>query len=145
MKIQVINGPNLNLLGIRERNIYGNQSYDDLVVLLEDEGKRKGIQVDVFQSNHEGELIDCIQKAYFNKMDGIIINPAAYTHTSLAIAEAIAAINPLPVVEVHLSKIEEREEFRQHSWCKKYCLAQITGKGFQGYLDAIELLCNYNG
>ena len=107
---------------------------------IEDYAKRKGIEVDCRQSNHEGDLVDWIQSAYFQHYDGIVMNPAAYTHTSIAIADAIKAIAPLPVVEVHISDIAERDEFRHRSFCKPYCIAQIKGKGWDGYLEAIDLL-----
>lgn len=141
MKLMVLNGPNLNMLGIREPNIYGQQSYETLKQMISDKAKEKQIEIDVFQSNHEGDLVDYIQKAYFEKYDGIVFNPAAYTHTSLAIADAIKAISPLPVVEVHISDISKREDFRHHSYITPYCIQQICGYGLQGYLMAIDVLC----
>lgn len=136
-QIWIINGPNLNFLGIREPEIYGNETLHDLEDYLR---KNKDIQFRFLQSNHEGQLVDWIQEAYFNKVDGIVLNPAAYTHTSIALADAIEAIRPIPVVEVHLSNIQERENFRKVSLVKAHCLAQIQGKGFQSYQEAIELL-----
>lgn len=148
MKILVINGPNLNMLGIREPEIYGNESLADLEAYLRnycenpasDSGSAGKPQVEIsfFQSNWEGAIIDTIQEAY-GKIDGIIINPAAYTHTSLAIADAIKAVN-IPTVEVHLSDLKDREDFRQNSYISPVCLATITGKHFEGYAEAVDLL-----
>lgn len=138
MKLFVINGPNLNMLGVREPGIYGKQDYNALVDFIREVCKREGIQVECYQSNHEGELVDRIQSAY-GKADGIVINPAAYTHTSVAILDALKAV-ALPAVEVHLSDIQERETFRHISYPAKACIAQIKGKGFQGYEEAILLL-----
>ena len=134
--IWIINGPNLNMLGIREPKIYGYKSLQDLETELRQQNPL--IQLRFFQSNFEGQLIDWLQEAYFQKVDGIVFNPAAYTHTSIAIADAIQAIHPIPVVEVHLSNIDEREEFRRVSYSKEVCLKQIQGKGFKGYQEAIE-------
>lgn len=138
MKLYVLNGPNLNMLGIREPAIYGKQTYGDLVSSIEAVCRREGIQVECFQSNHEGELVDIIQSAY-GKADGIVINPAAYTHTSVAILDALKAA-ALPAVEVHLSDINQREAFRQVSYPAMACIAQIKGLGFAGYEKAILLL-----
>ena len=138
MKILIINGPNLNLLGMREPHIYGRESYDDLILLLKNFATEKHITLEFFQSNHEGCIVDCIQKAY-QKYDGIIINPAAYTHTSIAIPDAIKAIG-IPTVEVHLSNILEREDYRKHSYTSEACIKTVMGKGFKGYLEAIEYL-----
>lgn len=138
MKLFVINGPNLNMLGVREPGIYGKQDYNALVDFIREVCKREGIQVECYQSNHEGELVDRIQSAY-GKADGIVINPAAYTHTSVAILDALKAV-ALPAVEVHLSDIQERETFRHISYPAMACIAQIKGKGFQGYEEAILLL-----
>jgi len=138
MKLYVLNGPNLNMLGIREPGIYGDQSYDALVRYIEEVCKRESIEVECFQSNHEGVLVDIIQSAY-GKADGIVINPAAYTHTSVAILDALKAV-ALPAVEVHLSDINERESFRHISYPALACIAQIKGKGFKGYEEAILLL-----
>ena len=140
MKIMVINGPSLNMLGIREKEIYGTGSYEDLVRYIEAKAARLGVQVTCLQSNHEGQIIDWLQQAYFDGYDGIIINPGAYTHTSIAIADAIKAISPLPVVEVHISDTGAREEYRRVSYCAPCCIAQIKGKGFAGYAAALEAL-----
>ncbi len=142
MKILVINGPNLNLLGIREPDIYGKQDYDSLVDLLEDFAKEKGIEVGIFQSNHEGDIVDCIQDA-LGEFDGIVINPAAYTHTSIAIADALKAVG-LPAVEVHISDDSKTEPYRQMSYVREACIATISGRGFGGYLDAMDILIKNN-
>lgn len=141
MKLLVINGPNLNMLGIREPNIYGSQSYTSLVRLLREAAASVNARVKIVQSNHEGTLVDIIQKAR-TKYDGIVINPAAYTHTSIAIYDALKAVG-LPTVEVHLSDIESREAFRRHSYISPACLQTIVGKGFEGYREAIMLLSNH--
>ncbi len=138
MKLLILNGPNLNMLGLREPDIYGKQSYAALVQLIEQTCAQKGIECKVFQSNHEGVLVDEIQAAY-GKFDGIVINPAAYTHTSVAILDALKAV-ALPTVEVHLSDIRTREAFRQHSYVSPACLQTVCGKGFDGYIEAIEIL-----
>ena len=139
MKILVLNGPNLNMLGIREPDIYGASTYDDLVSMIEDHCADKGIEVKCLQSNHEGNLVDYIQQAYFDKVDGIVINPGAYTHTSVALLDALKAVQ-IPAVEVHISKVNERESFRQISYVSYYCSKTITGKGFDGYIEAIDFL-----
>ena len=139
MKILVINGPNLNMLGIREPGIYGKNSFTDLLALLEEAGKETGTEVTQYQSNHEGDLVDRIQQAYFDGVDGIVINPAAYTHTSVAIADAVKAVG-IPTIEVHISDPDSREEFRKISYIRKASLATVAGRGFQGYIDAIEIL-----
>ncbi len=139
MKILVINGPNINMLGIREPQIYGNRTYSDLLEKIKAYCNSKNIEVECFQSNHEGALIDKIQEAYFEKFDGIVINPAGYTHTSVAIADALKGVD-IPFVEVHISKVDEREDFRKISFVRNYALATISGKGFEGYLDAIKML-----
>lgn len=139
MKILVINGPNLNFLGIREPEIYGKQTYDDLKKLIQDSANQRGVDVEIFQSNHEGAIVDKIQSAYFEKFDGIVINPAAYTHTSVAILDALKAVN-IPAVEVHISDVDSREEFRKISYCSLYCFARIAGEGFDGYVRAMDLL-----
>ncbi len=141
MKLLVINGPNLNMLGIREPGIYGRQDHAALVAYIHEVCKREGIEVEYHQSNHEGVLVDIIQSAYGNA-DGIVINPAAYTHTSVAILDALKAV-ALPAVEVHLSDINEREPFRHISYPALACIAQIKGKGFQGYEEAILMLKNH--
>ena len=143
MKLLVINGPNLNFLGIREPNIYGKGTYADLCDLIRDHAKQRGVEVEFFQSNHEGALVDAIQAAY-GKIDGIVINPAAYTHTSVALLDAVKSVG-IPTVEVHISKVEEREAFRQISYIRAACVATITGKGFDGYLEAMDLLIDGKG
>ena len=144
MKILVINGPNINMLGIREKNIYGSKSYDDLVKFIKSAAKEKGVETEFFQSNHEGDIVDRIQKAYFENFDGIIINPAAYTHTSVAILDALKAVR-LPTVEVHLSDISSREEFRRFSYVSLYAEKTICGKGFDGYTEAITYITEKYG
>ena len=139
MKLLVINGPNLNMLGIREKNIYGAQTYEDLKELLEKTFVEQGIEGEIYQSNHEGALVDRIQQAYFDGTNAIVINPAAYTHTSVAILDALKAVS-LPTVEVHISDVKEREDFRQISYAGKACEKTIMGKGFLGYVEAIEYL-----
>ena len=138
MKLLVINGPNLNLLGVREPDIYGRQDYPSLVRLIQDTCAQLSIQVEVYQSNHEGDIVDKIQRAY-GRADGIVINPAAYTHTSVAILDALKAVG-LPAVEVHLSDVNAREPFRHHSYAGMACEAHYIGLGFQGYVEAIEYL-----
>lgn len=138
MKILVINGPNLNMLGIREPDIYGKNTYKDLCDLINNYANQKGITVKLFQSNHEGALVDEIQAAYKN-FDGIVINPAAYTHTSVAILDAVKSVG-IPTVEVHISAVETREDFRQISFIRQACIKTITGLGFDGYLRAIDTL-----
>ncbi len=138
MKILVINGPNINMLGIREKNIYGDNSYSDLVKLIKKSAKEKGAKVTCFQSNYEGAIISKIQKAY-KKFDGIIINPAGYTHTSVAILDALKAVN-IPTVEVHISAVNERESYRKISFVREFAFLTISGKGFNGYLEAIDKL-----
>ena len=137
-KILVINGPNLNFLGIREKNIYGNETYDDLCELIQISAKKLGCEVELYQSNHEGCLVDKIQQCYGNK-DGIVINPAAYTHTSVAILDALKAVN-IPAVEVHISDVDSREDFRKISYAGMYCFARVAGEGFDGYVHALKLL-----
>ena len=138
MKILVINGPNINMLGIREKHIYGSENYDALVDLCKKTGEKLGVDIECYQSNHEGDIVDKIQAAYGN-FDGIIINPAAYTHTSIAILDALKAVS-LPAVEVHISDVKERESFRQISYAGQACEKTIMGKGFQGYVEAIAYL-----
>ena len=139
MKILVMNGPNLNMLGIREKNIYGAETYEDLKALVEKTFAEQGVEGEIYQSNHEGALVDRIQQAYFDGTDAIVINPAAYTHTSIAILDALKAVS-LPAVEVHISDVKEREDFRQISYAGKACEKTIMGKGFAGYVEAIEYL-----
>ncbi len=141
MKILVLNGPNLNMLGIREPDIYGASTYKDLVALIEKHCAEKGIEVNCLQSNHEGDLVDYIQQAYFDKVDGIVINPGAYTHTSVAILDALKAVS-IPTVEVHISHVDERESFRQLSYVSYYATRTIIGEGFDGYLEAIDFLAD---
>ena len=141
MKILVINGPNLNFLGIREPEIYGKQTYKDLVKLLKKKAKESKIKLQIIQTNHEGRMVYEIQQAYYKKMDGIVINPAAYTHTSVAVLDALKAVN-IPCVEVHISDVSEREEFRKHSYVSMIAKTTIKGKGFAGYLEAIDYLIN---
>ena len=141
MNILVINGPNMNFLGIRQPEIYGKATYDDLVEIISSEAERLGVSVRFFQSNHEGELVDAIQQAYFDKMDGIIINPAAYTHTSVALLDAVKAVG-IPTVEVHISDPDSREEFRHVSYIRAACAATVKGCGPEGYLEALRLLNN---
>ena len=138
MNILVINGPNLNLLGVREPDLYGKQDYAALVALVEETCAQEGMEVEVFQSNHEGAIVDRIQAA-LGTADGIVINPAAYTHTSVAILDALKAVN-LPAVEVHLSNIHNREEFRHRSVTAAACIGQIAGFGYQGYILAMDAL-----
>ena len=139
MKILVLNGPNINFLGIREPQIYGSQTYNDLLEKIKTYAEKKCVDVSFFQSNHEGALVDAIQQAYFDKIDGIVFNPAAYTHTSVAILDALKAVS-IPTVEVHISKVEERDSFRQISYVRQVAVKTITGKGFDGYLEAIDAL-----
>ena len=139
----VINGPNINMIGIREKNIYGTISFDEIIRIINDEANKRGIEVKCLQSNYEGQLVTWIQDAYFENYDGIIINPGAYTHTSIAIADAIKAIAPIPVVEIHLSDIDSREEFRKISYLTPYCIAQIKGHKHLGYIEALDTLKEY--
>lgn len=139
MKILVINGPNLNFLGIREPDIYGKQDYNYLVKMLEDYSKEKCFELETFQSNHEGAIIDRIQQAYFDKVDGIVINPGAYTHYSYAIHDALASV-PMKKVEIHISKVNEREAFRHISVTLPACDAQVVGEGLKGYISAIDIV-----
>ena len=138
MHILVINGPNLNMLGIREPEVYGTATYDDLMALIKAEAERLGVQVSFVQSTSEGALVDAIQSAH-GTADGIIINPAAYTHTSIALLDAVKAVS-IPTVEVHISDPDAREAFRKTSYIRAACLATIKGKGFNGYLEALRLL-----
>ena len=137
MKLLVINGPNLNFFGIREKGVYGTQNYDDLLDMIAKKGKENGCAIEVFQSNHEGAIIDRIQDAYFDGTEGIVINPGAYTHYSYAIRDALASIE-VTKVEIHISDITKREEFRKVSVTAPACDAQIYGHGLEGYLEAID-------
>ena len=141
MKILVLNGPNLNFLGIREPSIYGSNTYNDLCSLINDKANSENIDIEIYQSNSEGALVDKIQQAYFDKVDGIVINPAAYTHTSVAILDALKAVN-IPTVEVHISDISTREEFRKHSYISLVAEKTIKGHGFKGYIEGIDYLLN---
>lgn len=140
MKILVINGPNLNMLGIREPQIYGSKTYTDLVNMIAAHCEANGIEAEFYQSNHEGDLVDKIQQAYGNA-DGIVINPGAYTHTSIALLDAVKSVG-IPTVEVHISDPDEREDFRKVSYIRLACIATVKGKGFDGYIEAIDLLKN---
>ena len=138
MKILVLNGPNINMVGIREPGIYGKQTFADLLQLLDDTAKELGVELEQFQSNHEGALVDKIQESY-GKVDGIVINPAAYTHTSVAILDALKAVY-IPAVEVHISDVDAREPFRQVSYAGMYCEKTVKGQGLQGYAVAMRYL-----
>ena len=142
MNILVINGPNLNMLGIREPALYGTGTYEALCERIRAHCAANGIGVQFYQSNHEGCLVDRIQAAYADGTDGIVINPGAYTHTSIALLDAVKAVG-IPTVEVHISKVEEREAFRQVSYIRAACIATVTGKGFDGYLEGIDLLTEH--
>lgn len=143
MKILVINGPNLNMLGIREPDIYGADTYNDLCELIKKHAESVGVEVEIYQSNHEGCLVDKIQEAYGN-FNGIVINPAAYTHTSVALLDALKSVN-IPTVEVHISDVSTREDFRQISYVRSYCVKTITGHGFGGYTEAMDYLIREAG
>ncbi len=138
MKILVINGPNINMLGIREPAIYGSGTYMGLCDMIQNYADKQGIEVELYQSNYEGDLVTKIQQAY-GEVDGIVINPAAYTHTSVAILDALKAVQ-IPTVEVHISDVSQREDFRQISYVRQYCMRHIIGHGFNGYLEAINIL-----
>ena len=138
MKILVINGPNLNMLGIREPDIYGRETYEDLCRKIREHAEKRGVEVTLYQSNHEGDLVDVIQQAYGNT-DGIVINPGGYTHTSVAIPDAIKAV-AIPAVEVHISDVDAREDFRKISYVRAACVKTIAGHGTDGYLEAMDYL-----
>ena len=142
MKILVINGPNMNMLGIRQPEIYGRTGYRDLVEMIRAEAEKLHVEVDFFQSNHEGALVDAIHQAYFDKVEGIIINPAAYTHTSIALLDAVKAVG-IPTVEVHVSDPDSREEFRHISYIRAACVKTISGHGLPGYLEALHYLVEH--
>ena len=144
MKILVINGPNLNFLGIREKSVYGTKDYDDLLKMIAEKGQKEGCSLEVFQSNHEGAIIDRIQDAYFDGTEGIVINPGAYTHYSYAIRDVLASI-AVKKVEIHISNIMEREDFRKISVTAPACDKQIYGKGLDGYLMAIDFILGKDG
>lgn len=139
MKFMILNGPNLNLLGIREPDIYGDRTYRDLTELVQKHADKLGVTVEFVQSNHEGDLVDAIQRAYFEQFDGIVMNPAAYTHTSVAIADAVKGVR-IPTVEVHISAVESRESFRRVSYLRDVAVKTITGQGFAGYTQALDFL-----
>ena len=143
MKILVLNGPNINFLGIREPEIYGTVTYDGMVEAVKAHAEKLGVEVSFYQSNHEGDLVDAIQGAYYDKIDGIVINPAAYTHTSIALLDALKAVG-IKTVEVHLSAVEKRESFRQISYVGMYASKTITGQGVNGYLMALDYLSKNN-
>lgn len=144
MKILIINGPNLNMLGIREPDIYGRKTYDELIGMIRESAAGLGIDVDFYQSNHEGDLVDKIQEAYFRHFDGIVINPGAYTHTSIALLDAVKAVM-IPTVEVHISDVDSRDDFRKVSYIREACVATVSGRGFDGYIDAIKILMEHAG
>ena len=141
MKLYIINGPNLNMLGIREPDKYGNDSYESLLGIIREHCEKIGVEYVLYQSNHEGALVDKIQEAYFDGADGIVINPGAYTHTSIAILDAILATK-IPTVEVHISDVTKRENFRQISYIRSACKKSIIGHGISGYIEAIDCLLN---
>ena len=141
MKFLVINGPNLNMLGIREPDIYGKNTYADLIRLITEHAEKLNVDVECFQSNHEGSIVDKIQEAY-GKRDGIIINPGAYTHTSIAILDALKSVG-IPAIEVHISDVDSREEFRKISYITSYCIERIADMGFAGYLKAVDDLFKF--
>ena len=141
MKLLIVNGPNLNMLGIREKHIYGDRDYDALCRYIRQEAEKLGCEVELFQSNHEGAIVDRIQQAYFDGTEGIVINPAAYTHTSVAILDALKAVS-IPAAEVHLTDVTRREPFRQISYAGMACQAHFIGLGFEGYAKAME--CHVN-
>ena len=142
MRILAINGPNMNLLGVRQPEIYGNADYNALLDMLRKEAEALNVELTCFQSNHEGALVDAIQQAYFDRIDGIIINPAAYTHTSVALLDAVKAVG-IPTVEVHVSDPDTREEFRHVSYIREACVKTIRGHGLNGYLEALRFLVEY--
>ncbi|MBQ4140259.1 MAG: type II 3-dehydroquinate dehydratase [Clostridia bacterium] len=141
MKILVLNGPNINMLGIREPTIYGKENYASLIAKIQNYANERGIELKILQSNHEGVLVDAIQESY-KKVDGIVFNPAAYTHTSVALLDALKAVGT-PTVEVHISDVSKREDFRQISYVREACIATISGHGTDGYLEAIDLLVEH--
>ncbi len=141
VRVLVINGPNINMLGIREKDIYGHEDYESLISYIEKSAKELGVEAECFQSNSEGDIVTEIQRAY-GRVDGIVINPAAYTHTSVAILDALKAVS-LPAVEVHISKLSEREPFRQISYTSMACIKTISGKGFPGYREALKALLEH--
>lgn len=145
MKILVINGPNLNFLGIRDKKVYGSEDYDHLVLMIEEKARELGCEAECYQSNHEGDLIDRIQKAYSDGTDGIVINPGALTHYSYALFDALGSYDTIPMVEVHISDIHNREDFRKVSVTAPACDMQIAGHGLNGYLEAMEYIARKSG
>ena len=143
MKILVLNGPNLNMLGLREPGIYGKETYASLLEKIQRYCDERSVEVSFYQSNHEGALVDKIQEAYGNT-DGIVFNPGAYTHTSIALLDALKSV-AIPTVEVHISKVEQREDFRQVSYVRAACIASVIGHGTDGYLEAVDLLLKHGG
>lgn len=144
MKILVINGPNINMLGVREPGIYGTRTYDDLVDMCRKHAEEKGVKIEFYQSNHEGAIVDRIQQAYYDGTDGIIINPAAYTHTSVAVADALKAVG-IPCVEVHISDPDAREDFRKISFVRNVVARTVKGHGLEGYIEAFDFLTGTEG
>ncbi len=142
MKILIINGPNINMLGIREPAHYGKETYDELKKKIASHCKEQGIEYEIYQSNHEGALVDKIQEAYFEKIDGIVINPGAYTHTSIALLDAVKSVM-IPTAEIHISDVSKREDFRQISYIRQACVFTISGHGTNGYLEAIDMLVKH--
>lgn len=141
MKLLIINGPNINMLGIREPDIYGTNTYESLLKLIDEHAKKLCVQIECYQSNHEGDIVDKIQQSY-GKIDGIVINPAAYTHTSIAILDALKAVS-IPTVEVHISDLSSRDDFRKISFIREYCIKTIVGQGINGYCMAMDVLMEY--
>jgi 3-dehydroquinate dehydratase-2 len=141
-KLLVINGPNINFVGIREKGIYGSENYETLVSMIENKAKELGVEVEVFQNNSEGAVIDRIQQAYFENVDGIVINPGAFTHYSYAVRDALASVEAIPKIEVHISNVHKREEFRHVSVTAPVCTGQVVGLGLKGYLYAMEALAD---
>lgn len=139
-KFLIINGPNINFVGIREKGIYGTANYDTLVDMIKEKAQKLGVLAEVFQSNHEGAIIDKIQQAYFDKIDGIVINPGAFTHYSYAVRDALASVEAIPKIEVHISNVHTREEFRHKSVTVPVCNGQVVGLGLKGYLYAMQAL-----
>lgn len=139
-KFLIINGPNINFVGIREKGIYGTANYDTLVDMIKEKAQQLGVSAEVFQSNHEGAIIDKIQQAYFDKVDGIVINPGAFTHYSYAVRDALASVEAIPKIEVHISNVHTREEFRHNSVTVPVCNGQVVGLGLNGYLYAMQAL-----
>lgn len=144
MKLLILNGPNMNMLGIREPEIYGHETYEDLMEMIQRHAEELGVEAVCKQSNHEGTLVDEIQRAYFDKFDGIVINPAGYTHTSVAIGDALKAVG-LPAVEIHVSDVQNREDFRKISLVRDAVIATVSGEGLKGYLTAMDILTERGG